>query len=262
MSRFLIFILISVLAISPAFSQDLSDLNTPLMKSLQSLDENEDSEWDLPTHNIEQELARKFELQPSSPILRQMMRAYNNESETLEVNSAPELEDEVLPVLKHIRGTSGVRFPTREEIKMPFNPDDIDKEQLTREIKIVLDAHVAMVPQNMTIPELPMCKKGETERRERPNFDRQSMNEVFYDVLYFDADTAQRTNLYELGENIEATIYDTDRPNPLSYSATVLSVPCLPFRIRGTGRYLFMHHGEHALRNYDKDPNGGGVRIQ
>jgi len=262
MSRFFILIFISFWAAAPAFGHDLSDLNTPLLKSLQSLDDNEDYEWDLPAHNIEQELARKFELSPNSPILRQMMRAFNSENEALEVKSAPELEDEVLPVLKHIRGTSGVRFPTREEIKMPFDPNDIDTEQLTQELKIVLDAHVAMVPKNMTIPALPLCSKGETERKERPGFDRETMNEVFYDVLYFDADTALQTNLFDLGEDIEATIYDPARPNPLSYSARILSVPCLPFRIRGTGRYIFMHHGEHALRNYDKDPNGRGTRIR
>jgi hypothetical protein len=239
-------------------------LTTPILSSLKAMGDSnsEGLSWGLTTENLEQELSRKLMLPPGSPVLRQILSSIHKEDSAVKIESPPSILEQERPVIKHIRASAGIPFPTIEEINFPFDPRQIDREELIKEVTELLEAYVAMVPKMMEIPKLSVCTEAKTVKRERKDFNRGDANDVLYDILYINEQSMPSFDLEQLGDNIELSFYDPKKPNPLSYSARVLSVPCLPYRIRATGRNIFQHQGEDALKNYDDNPNGRGRRIK
>ena len=60
------------------------------------------------------------------------------------------------------------------------------------------------------------------------------------------------------GSKVEVYTYGPKSGDGVNIRMTVDAVPCVPYRIRVTNHARYYHKGNLALKNYDKQPGGGG----
>lgn len=162
------------------------------------------------------------------------------------------------PVVKHIRGRSGVAFPEKQ---LPDVKSIVESPSYKAAINL---QHKAMSKENLLAkfpaPKLPKCEGGSTIQLPLPNSAANAAKSSIVDLLYLNweppLDAAeifgQRTFIHH---------FSTRPGDYMSALAGSLGVYCLPFRIRQTAHSVFWDLGLNALKNYDGDSDGGGEGV-
>lgn len=175
--------------------------------------------------------------------------------------AAPSGEEGPEEVIAHIKGKSGRKMPQKPDPEKLLNAVGYDEAEARRAAKRMVDGQLEQAKKNLRLPPLPSCRASNTIVLEREEIAKGNENKIFGDFLFIrpEKKTTSPEDIY--GYSALISVYDPKRPDPLSLSAKLLGVTCLPFRIRTTGRFIFQHEGEAALYNYDDDPNGKGEKL-
>lgn len=189
-------------------------------------------------------------------------------------------EDGILPeekyhqkIIKHIKGSSGERFATEEEVFLSFlkygakrsdsssSNNTQSKEDESEEIEQdsifnkeeLLDL-TASLNKNM-----PICSKSITEQVKKRDKNIKPTDEVIFDFIVLNPYTPLPEDLEKaFGKNI-IIVTRTDGEDILSQILLDNNVTCLPARIRATEKVMFIDQGLNALKNYDQNFYGRGV---
>jgi len=199
-------------------------------------------------------------------------------------------------ILKHVRGTTGIRYPLRSEQNLPVMPT---REQL-RLLRPEMERKAAeQAKERREVATLPKCSlnestsvahaaladsiattessadSGESTRDLKILNDVRAMlgqaekqesssnDPITIDLLFVNDSFETKDPKQEFGKHTRIKRYRVAKPTPGTYMAKLLRIPCLPFRIRQSDEKIFLHAGKDALRNFDDDPYGTGeLRIE
>lgn len=161
------------------------------------------------------------------------------------------------PVLKHYRGKFGVPFPSEEEIVSTFRYDVEKIKRIIEDSYRGADEYVKQLEVGL----YPSCKESRTTKtkvsaeatKEFPDPDI-----VIVDMLFI--------NKNDIPFNYEEMWGKRVVVRPLEQGAKDMAIPylrelgmtCLPFRVRVTPKYQFVHQGFDALKNFEDKPTGKG----
>jgi len=261
----IIFLICSFIAISsPAYSQDkisLTDVRNELEQKMSEIHKRygiqEDSDSPLTRAHIE-EISKKLALDPNGPRMRQILSDYATGNDSFADSRSRNRK--YGQVIKHIRGRDGVPFPDRKDI-FPKVEVEIDEEYAMEVIGKYLQNQLEATKKQLKLAPLPNCTESTTSKKERRFFTEDNEAKVTFDMLYLAPEQIPQSYREFFGQGVMVRSYDPRRPDPFAYAARNSNVDCLPYRIRTTGRYVFRHKGDEALKNFDEDPNGKGKKI-
>lgn len=174
---------------------------------------------------------------------------------------------QILPPIRHYVSSQGELIAPNPEISKNFlsrfKVDLKSTLDFSARGRAAVEKTSADVKNLMNTPHDSMmpCLENKTVRIEMKFPGSEESDFVFSDYLV--VPRADLPNKVEgaFGQNVMLFVYDFDDPkSPVTDIARGLGASCVPFRIRGTGRYVYRHFGKEALRNYDevptKDPKG------
>lgn len=226
------------------------------------------------------EIIKKLGLEQSSPEAQEMLRSLNEAGD----ESGPEFKDTasvlkaykeeeskpqptpqvVRPVIKHIKGTQGIGFDSKDEIRIKYL-SQIDRAKVESFALEAVKNGVEKAKQDLELDPLPACYEAETLKEARPDLGPASKEfyaQKLHDELYIRASDNIGSDLKELyGNDVVLRKIDYQKPNFAAYTLKSLKVKCLPFRLRITNKFVFQHFGDAALLNYDRNPNGKGLKV-
>ena len=147
----------------------------------------------------------------------------------------------------HVRSTGGIPFPKPENVVLEPQPT----------IAIPVSAGMTENIPERGYKKPTRCESPETKRDELPLDDNKDEHTIG-EVLYLPEDLMPVDPMEVFGSKVEVYIYGPKSGDGVNIRMTVDAVPCVPYRIRVTNRARYYHKGNLALKNYDKQPGGGG----
>lgn len=167
-------------------------------------------------------------------------------------------------VIKHLRSDKGIPFPDAAALESASprkqNRTAVSAESKAAMLGVQKKASAAMLKRATTVRDIPNCREDKTEKS--PNSargDGRDPSAVLFDMLFvrknnvpLDPDEAfgKRTLVLPFQENVKTLA---------SIATAGIKIPCLPYRLRGTGSFFYKDQGLNALKNYDANQNGPGV---
>jgi hypothetical protein len=150
--------------------------------------------------------------------------------------------------LSHIEGKDGVPFPKPEEVIFEPIPTSTPSAEG--------GATPAPVWSPKPYARPGKCEKNETKRVEtHPDMPE---SRVFFDEIYISQDLVPLDPQEVFGMEAVLIPYGPNEERGTFLRMKIDNVPCLPYRIRNTGRAQYYDSGLNALKNYDGDPAGKG----
>jgi hypothetical protein len=147
----------------------------------------------------------------------------------------------------HVRATGGVPFPKLEEVVLEPQPT----------IAIPASKGMSENIQERPFKKPPRCESPEVKREEWP-LDDDKEERIVGDVLYIAEELMPVDSMEVFGSKVEVYTYGPKSGDGVNIRMTLDAAPCVPYRIRVTNRARYYHKGNLALKNYDKQPGGGG----
>jgi hypothetical protein len=158
-------------------------------------------------------------------------------------------------ILRHIRGTEGIPFPTSADVELPFT---VPEEEVKKQLDGYFRALEGVAKQQSTVPQLPACAQNKSDRAPTNYTLPDQRNQVLLDMLFIRKEDLPLDPKEIFGNSVMVRPYSTEEPNVDSLSALGVGIQCLPTRLRVTRAFTIRDEGRNALKNYDKDPNGPG----
>ncbi|RMG44314.1 MAG: hypothetical protein D6719_02100 [Candidatus Dadabacteria bacterium] len=148
-------------------------------------------------------------------------------------------------IYAHYRGNHGIKFPAEDELEgeIPFTRDDARK--IAQKYNEYFKAAAANIQK---VAVLPACKSSHTEKTKRFNATESKTANVLIDMLFVSIDK-QKELPFIPDKNLALKYYG--RSGPDSVLAKTLKIPCLPYRIRVTEKYVYRLSGRAAFKSYD-----------
>ncbi|MCB0310323.1 MAG: hypothetical protein KDD42_03755 [Bdellovibrionales bacterium] len=173
------------------------------------------------------------------------------------INNDNEVPLPELAVIRHYRGENGIPLPEPSEI---YNPFDFSREQffeMVEKYKPVMEQTTKALFQAGA---LPSCAGSTTdkEKLDLRGIKGKLKSEVLFDTIYISEEQLGDHSPSDFGERTEIIVYRAGSQEPASLFARQVGVDCLPFRVRITPLYRFIHKGSDALLNFDQHPNKKG----
>lgn len=193
------------------------------------------------------------------------LKTTSTEDEFYEYDSRPKQKSDTYidrvhqerPVLKHYRGKYGMAFPTEEEVVSSFH---YDVDAIKRQIEDSYKGAEEYVKQ-LAVGAYPNCDVSDTTKTKMPPSAAQDFPDpdvVIVDMLFI--------NKHDIPINYQEMWGKRVVVRPLEAGKTEMAMPylkslgmtCLPFRVRVTPKFQFVHQGFDALKNYEANPTGKG----
>ena len=165
-------------------------------------------------------------------------------------------------VIAHYRGQGGT--PLERNVPDSFKKDfasAVEKAKAeARSRPFSLEEYLKERKEASRISVFDRCSDKTTQRKlfqpKKGTVDSRSAG--VQDVLFLRKEDLTTIELMPYG--MSPLILAVDNPESgFSHLAESLGVTCVPYRIRQVGGVEFRHMGVDALKNFDKDPRGGGV---
>ncbi len=160
-------------------------------------------------------------------------------------NVAQDLEHPI----SHTKGREGIAFPSPAQVVFAPKPTEPAGSR----------AATTPVPVWSPAPyERPTaCTKNETKRIE---YDRKGEDSVTYvDRLFVREDLVPIDSGEVYGPKVDLIPYGPNESNATMVRMSIYRVPCVPYRMRMTGKAEYIDTGVNALKNYTSNPAGKGV---
>lgn len=205
-----------------------------------------------------QEFANQLGLDPNGPRMRQIIHAHYNPEADLNLAVNTDLDqDPVTPqkVIKHIRGKEGIPFPAKDDVLLPFT---VTKERINEALDGYFGLLDKQADKNLKAATLPDCKQSTTTQTPTNYSLEEKPDQVLVDLLFVRKEGVPLDPKEIFGQHVVVRPFSSDKPNVDSLSAVGAGVTCLPTRMRVTRTFVMRDEGKNALKNYDKDPHGGG----
>lgn len=151
--------------------------------------------------------------------------------------------------LSHSKGREGIAFPSPAQVVFAPKPTEPATSQ------------VAATPPPVWSPapyERPTsCTRNETKRVE---YDSKGDDSVTYvDRLFVREDLVPIDSGEVYGPKVDLMPYGPNESNATMVRMSIYRVPCVPYRMRMTGKAEYIDTGVNALKNYTSNPAGKGV---
>ena len=151
--------------------------------------------------------------------------------------------------LSHSKGQEGIPFPDPSQVVLQPRPTDVPGES----------------PQPTPAPvwspepyERPgRCEKNETKRIEHTPHGDDSV--TYIDTLFVSEDLVPLDSGEVYGPQVSLSPYGPNESKATFVRMEVYRVPCVPYRMRSTGKADYIDTGINALKNYTANPAGKGV---
>lgn len=151
--------------------------------------------------------------------------------------------------LSRTTGHEGIAFPSLAQVVFPPKPTE------------PAGASPATTPVPVWSPEPyerpTSCTKNETKRIE---YNPKGNDSVTYvDRLFVREDLVPIDSGEVYGPNVDLIPYGPNESQATMVRMSVYRVPCVPYRMRMTGKAEYIDTGVNALKNYTSNPAGKGV---
>ena len=199
-----------------------------------------------------EKIANQFQIERGSADFDRLMNSMQAEDGGIDIDT------EEKPIIRHIRGSAGKPF---QEPALPkVKPKKIKKEDMRKIAERIADYQKQMMEPYKNPKPLPRCTTSDSERIRIDAFKGPQSKLVLADILFIhDSDMPKDTKTV-LGENVDVREIKRSRRQDMNLmAARTFGATCLPLRVRITGKYTIRETGMHAVRNYDKNPNGKGA---
>lgn len=159
-------------------------------------------------------------------------------------------------VLMHIKGQEGIPFVANPGYRglSPLGRDGVDyRRGVTNLLRASTDA-----------PAFGPCRKDLRESTPRPTLQPgryaqlKGLPKVLHDTLYLARTDLPSDPAEAFGQRTSIRVVD-EKGKSAAISARSAGVRCLPTRFIVTAKAVHRLQGLHALKNYDKEPDGEGV---
>jgi hypothetical protein len=145
-----------------------------------------------------------------------------------------------------IEGNEGIPFP---------DPTALAKDEIELETP-------TPIPTTTPIPTAtPWTKPKRCTRADRETFEHHALgdsNQILYDMIFISHDLVPMDSVEVYGRSAKIIPYSLNKDDGAMIRMRLYKVPCVPYRIRMTGKDYFYESGLNALRNYDTAPSGKG----
>ena len=167
-------------------------------------------------------------------------------------------EDKILTleIIEHYVGEKGIPFPDR--LQPMFI---IPKQQLELAMMANFGAQADAMLSMLRPTKIEKCKESQTRIKVR-KYPGKDLDKVYSDFLFIDEKKLPLNPKEMFGKSTSIQTIRGGPKDPAIHLAHVMKVPCLPYRVRMTGKQRVYLKGFHALRNFDTDPNGAGVYMK
>ena len=223
----------------------------------------------LPKEYLE-ETAKQLKLPTNSRHLRRVLSA----SPTDDI---PPEEKYPQTIIKHIKGDSGERFATPEEVSSNFlevygtrsisannkkAPQSMfeNEQKQDSENKSIFNKEELLDLTASLSTRMPTCSSASTHSRNINKANSNSSNDVIFDFIILNPNTPLPSDIEKaFGKEAFIVFYDKNEDNYFSQNLVKYDINCLPARLRATEKMLFIDQGLNALKNYDKSYYGQGI---
>ena len=203
---------------------------------------------------------------PQHEIMRQFMESYgiNRSGPGLARMERGEIgwgaEENKGKIVKYIRGTEGVPFPTQQEIFERLL--GTETELRAKFDRIMEQSKKAAEDFINHTPTIKICSQSLTRKRPLTQEDRQALKankiEVYEDILVLPEEDLPKDPDQAFGKLIMVKGYKGEKFDSVAAFAEALKMNCVPTRLRVTGKFAYWQEGLDAVLNYDKNPDGNG----
>lgn len=152
-------------------------------------------------------------------------------------------------IIGHYRGKEGQEFSAPKHIELDLETDD---DSLSTGVALGGDDPLKLSEIRDCIAPKTTSKQLDLSREEAEGFKA--------DLLFIRTEKVPLDPYAAFGNDIELRPFSVKDPFISAYSAKMMNIPCLPFRIRTRDGVQYFHEGEPALRNYDVNRNGESVK--
>lgn len=151
--------------------------------------------------------------------------------------------------LSHRKGTEGVPFVPPSQVVFQPQPTSVPGEEPKATPAAVWSPEPYQRPS--------ACAKNETKRIEHtPNGDD---SVTYIDRLFVSDDLVPLDTSEVYGPKASLIPYGPNEPEATFVRMEIYRVPCVPYRMRSTGKADYIDTGINALKNYSANPAGKGV---
>ena len=201
------------------------------------------------------ERARKSGVRISDEQVSTIIKTYRGDmnrasqmKDELAWDSEPRAQDLEHP-LSHSKGQEGVPFPHPGEVVFKPIPTEVSESQSPTAPAPVWSPEPYERPTS--------CTRNETKRVE---YDSKGDDSVTYvDRLFVREDLVPIDSGEVYGPKVDLMPYGPNESNATMVRMSIYRVPCVPYRMRMTGKAEYIDTGVNALKNYTSNPAGKGV---
>jgi len=215
--------------------------------------------------------AERFGVPTKGKAFRALLQRISKEEAENEPAELPDGEydydpgDEPRPVVRHFVTPQGIPFEEEnaapQKVKFPLG--NVNLEELQAKLnsaQVDFKSRLGRAP--AAPPPLEMCLFDKTIQEDQIAPTDSPSEGPLLDYLYIERKDLPEDPHRYFGKSTIIYLFDSNPMNPVPHMARGMGVPCLPFRLRGTSRYIFRHEGRPALLNYDENLDGEGVRVR
>ena len=151
--------------------------------------------------------------------------------------------------LSHSKSAEGIPFVPPSQVVFPPQPTEVPGETPRATPAPVWSPEPYQRPS--------ACAKNETKRIE---YDSKGDDSVTYvDRLFVREDLVPIDSGEVYGPKVDLIPYGPNESNATMVRMSIYRVPCVPYRMRMTGKAEYIDTGVNALKNYTSNPAGKGV---
>lgn len=151
--------------------------------------------------------------------------------------------------LSHSKGQEGIPFPDPSQVVLqPFPTEAPGELQQPTQAPI-------WSPEPYERPG--RCERNETKRKEHTPTGNDSV--TYIDTLFLSEDLVPLDSSEVYGPRVSLIPYGPNESEATFVRMEVYRVPCVPYRMRSTGKADYIDTGVNALKNYTANPAGKGV---
>lgn len=201
------------------------------------------------------ETARRSGARISEEEVERILTSYREEvarasrmTEELEWDTKSFVQDLEHPI-SHTKGHEGVPFPNPAQVVLKPKPTEPAGSQAAPTQAPVWSPEPYERPTS--------CAKNETKRVE---YDPKGNDSVTYvDRLFVREDLVPIDSSEVYGPKVDLIPYGPSESSATMVRMSIYRVPCVPYRMRMTGKAEYIDTGVNALKNYTSNPAGKGV---
>jgi len=188
------------------------------------------------------------EVQNILKIYREQAAQISQMAEELPREGSPTIQGLENP-LSHSKGQEGIPFPDPSQVVLKPPPTDAPGESSQPTPAPVWSPEPYERPGR--------CEKNETKRIEHTPHGDDSV--TYIDTLFVSEDLVPLDTSEVYGPQVSISPYGPNESQATFVRMEVWRVPCVPYRMRSTGKADYIDTGINALKNYTANPAGKGV---